>query len=660
MKTQEENEELSVSYDKMLMYEIKIRAQLKFKKKYFPENRKDNYINMIMDVLIFNKNCHLVTMFKDYMILDFIDEFFKRFYRTNESKDRIPRFANFYKNYLKFFCKPTFRNFEINDIIQEHSEKKAEIYYNQNFKNKKDKINFDEGLFEDDDESYKVSKSKIEKTMFNDIIKKQIDETSLGIIQTEENSELTINLQPNDFISNQSFLYTKNSNEESLLNAINALNGKKLIKNKKAYQPKISQHYMNYSVNPNQKNSKLLSYTALCQKKKINSKSKNSNFRDSIKDEKSSHTKSQIQFKVKNIKKSRNQNTQSSNNNLHTLTKLDLKFQTYNNKSNNSKKVGIGLFNTQKVENLLNKFQKNIIHQKNMYSIDNLISKKSKKNFTNSTISNLNHSNKTKKCPTNINNNTSSLRKNNNSTNKKRIGSSYSINKNKKTLKNNKIINKKVQNHHINYTNNNDDIVKITLATLFMNEHKSNSLKNPSHHRTNSNNNNNINNNKQIQNFNININNQINISNNQFQEIISSKLKNQLSKNDKVDLTICNNLKNIIVEKTKKFSRNKGRSIELKINTISTSNNQNSVYRSCSGLDKKMLTITTNNLNLKSPNKSNISNQDKIHKISTSKLIKSLGKYKVMDIYSRSKGIGSNLNFKIINNTISPKNKSEK
>ena len=31
-----------------------------------------------------------------------------------------------------------------------------------------------------------------------------------------------------------------------------------------------------------------------------------------------------------------------------------------------------------------------------------------------------------------------------------------------------------------------------------------------------------------------------------------------------------------------------------------------------------------------------------------------------MDIYSRSKGIGSNLNFKIINNTISPKNKSEK
>ena len=236
------NEILSNSYDKMIMYEIKIRAHIKFKKKYFPENKIDNYLNMIMDVLVFNKNCHLVTIFKDYMILDYIDEFLKRYYTKDESKERIPRFANFYKNYLKFFCKPTFSNFQINDIIQEHSEKKAELYYNQNFRNKKDKNNFDEGLFEDDDESYsiQVSKSKIEKTIFNETIKKQIDENSLGLIKTEENSERTINLQSNDFIPNHSFLYTKNSNEESLLNAINAINGKNLLlKNKKIYQPKI-------------------------------------------------------------------------------------------------------------------------------------------------------------------------------------------------------------------------------------------------------------------------------------------------------------------------------------------------------------------------------------------------------------------------------------
>ena len=132
-----------------------------FLKTYFPENEYDNYMNYIMEVLVFNKNCHLVTIFKDFMILDYIDEFLKRYYKNEESKDRIPRFANFYKNYLKFFCKPTFSDFECNEIIQEHSEKKAELYYNQNFKNKKDKNNdADDGLFEDESESYTLQISK--------------------------------------------------------------------------------------------------------------------------------------------------------------------------------------------------------------------------------------------------------------------------------------------------------------------------------------------------------------------------------------------------------------------------------------------------------------------------------------------------------------------
>ena len=117
-----------------------------FKTNYYPDNEYDNYMNLIIEVLVFNKNYHLVTVFKDFMILDYVDEFLKRYYRNSESKDRIPRFANFYKNYLKFFCKPIFSDFECNEIIKEHSEKKAELYYNQNFR-KKDKNNDnDEGL----------------------------------------------------------------------------------------------------------------------------------------------------------------------------------------------------------------------------------------------------------------------------------------------------------------------------------------------------------------------------------------------------------------------------------------------------------------------------------------------------------------------------------
>ena len=109
---------------KLTLLEIEKISNHTFKTNYFPDNQYDNYMNLIMEVLVFNKNCHLVTIFKDFMILDYVDEFLKRYYRNSESKDRIPRFANFYKNYLKFFCKPTFSDFECNEIIQEHSEKR--------------------------------------------------------------------------------------------------------------------------------------------------------------------------------------------------------------------------------------------------------------------------------------------------------------------------------------------------------------------------------------------------------------------------------------------------------------------------------------------------------------------------------------------------------
>ena len=43
-------------------------------------NTNSNSFNgNIVDSLICNKNCHVVSIFKDYMIYDFIDEFLKRY-----------------------------------------------------------------------------------------------------------------------------------------------------------------------------------------------------------------------------------------------------------------------------------------------------------------------------------------------------------------------------------------------------------------------------------------------------------------------------------------------------------------------------------------------------------------------------------------------------
>ncbi len=45
-------------------------------KRYNTSN--DEYHDVILDSLICNKNCHIVAIFKDYMIYDFVDEFLKR------------------------------------------------------------------------------------------------------------------------------------------------------------------------------------------------------------------------------------------------------------------------------------------------------------------------------------------------------------------------------------------------------------------------------------------------------------------------------------------------------------------------------------------------------------------------------------------------------
>ena len=47
--------------------------------------------------LVYNEPTHLVSVFKDYLILDDINEFLKRPYTSEEQKVRLPKFCNFYE-----------------------------------------------------------------------------------------------------------------------------------------------------------------------------------------------------------------------------------------------------------------------------------------------------------------------------------------------------------------------------------------------------------------------------------------------------------------------------------------------------------------------------------------------------------------------------------
>ena len=97
-------------------------------------NDKYKYFYQVTENLIYNKETHLVSEFKDKMISDYIDEFLKRFYRKKESFQKIPQYSEFYINYQKYFCVPTFRIKFFNKKIHNQREKKAKCYYNKNFK----------------------------------------------------------------------------------------------------------------------------------------------------------------------------------------------------------------------------------------------------------------------------------------------------------------------------------------------------------------------------------------------------------------------------------------------------------------------------------------------------------------------------------------------
>ena len=181
------------------------------------------YINNLIE----SKNCHSVAKFKDYMLSDFIDEFLRREYAKEESLERIPKFANYYKNYLTFFCKPIFCDFYFNSIVQNYGEAKAEIYYNSNYGKKKKKK--------------KLISDKM-RTLFSETIKKDIDNGNI-ITQGNNNENLSISLSESSRIINNNNI-TKNSIESSLISVLDAISKK----DKKKPKPLTENHLLTGNV----------------------------------------------------------------------------------------------------------------------------------------------------------------------------------------------------------------------------------------------------------------------------------------------------------------------------------------------------------------------------------------------------------------------------
>ena len=191
--------------------------------------------------LINCKPTHYLAVFKDYLIADYVEEFLRRIYFVNESIERIPKLFNYYKNYLLFFCKPTFKDSFCNFIIKNYEDFHAEYFYKNNIEiNNKNKINEIEGdkIYNKEYNKNDISDELI-KTIFTKSIKNSLDNININEDEynkkiSQKNSDLKLDIKQESTI-----IYDNNNNKVSegntllfMINEMKEYNKKKKTNNK--------------------------------------------------------------------------------------------------------------------------------------------------------------------------------------------------------------------------------------------------------------------------------------------------------------------------------------------------------------------------------------------------------------------------------------------
>ena len=189
------------------------------------------YINQIM----YNRSSHYNTIFHEFQIEDFIDEFLKRYYYKHESVPRIPKLSEYYKNYHNFFCRPIFRNFKYTNLMHNYGDNKAEVFYKNNYgndeenkenENKENKNINNNNNDENDSESSSLSSLDNitnNKTIFDKKTRQVIDNNTsnkgtitLTLDESTRNSLKDFNNKNN----NNNELYSKRSLDNSFIKTV--------------------------------------------------------------------------------------------------------------------------------------------------------------------------------------------------------------------------------------------------------------------------------------------------------------------------------------------------------------------------------------------------------------------------------------------------------
>ena len=324
-----------------------IREELKNKyNNVFNKNYICTYNYLMLENIIRKKRSHLVELFKDYLLLDYCEEFLNKYYFLKEIPEIIYNLYLYSNKYLFYFCKPTFTDLIYNYIIFKGEEKKANLYYDnfcsKKIKNKKSNDRYN--LSRTNSINNNNFENKNDNIIFDDIIRRKIEKNNSKINLSFKLSESKI------LINNESKMNSiKYYNENSLIYLIDEINQSKKNKNYLKYKTegKIKNTYINDNhlcndmYNINNENS----IKAINKNKNLKSHNNNLNYRTKKKNNNSD--KFIIKFINKNKRlvlpsfKNNNKikvcykNNKNNNNDNYLNAKINNKIDKFSNENSN-------------------------------------------------------------------------------------------------------------------------------------------------------------------------------------------------------------------------------------------------------------------------------------------------------------------------------------
>ena len=169
--------------------------------------KKHNSLKSFGETFISNilskKHSYMYLKYKEMLISINIEQIqpLKRFYNLTESYIRLPKFESYYKNYLKFFAKPTLTSPVMNNLIHDYGKAKTKEYITNKYgiKNKNK---------ENECENIKVN----HEIFFDSNIK-----------ETIENYSTTMTFESNEPLMYPSEIFSKCKNEKKLFSSESAI-----------------------------------------------------------------------------------------------------------------------------------------------------------------------------------------------------------------------------------------------------------------------------------------------------------------------------------------------------------------------------------------------------------------------------------------------------